>query len=221
MRAGEALYGPGPPKALHGAAIDGLGHGARPEPVGRPGGAGSGRRRGPHRVVGRRRRRVAEEGAVHVVGRDGGVAVVVVVHGGEGGLQVGPLGVLPLPLVRVLVAPQRLRRREVAAAVVALELALFAAAAAVRGHRAPVVVVGRVLRGAGAGRRGLLVLLMPLVGVVVGELVAEEPDGGVPRRRRCHGLPDERQLREGVDAAHLLQRRRHGRPCSFNSVDPY
>jgi hypothetical protein len=39
-------------------------------------------------------------------------------------LHLHSLGMLPLALVRVLVAPERLRRREVPAAVVALELAV-------------------------------------------------------------------------------------------------
>jgi len=151
---------------------------------------------------------VVVEEAVHVAGH-------VAVHG-EGGLEVGPLGVLPLPLVRVLVPAQRLRRREVAAAVVALELPLggrsgrgrrsraaaLGAAVALGRDRAAVGVVG------GVGRGVLLLLGLPLL--VVGEVAAEQPDGGVPRLRRRRGRPDERQLREGVDAAHLL-RLRHGR----------
>jgi hypothetical protein len=52
---------------------------------------------------------------------------VVVVHATSGGrhsgLHLHPLRVLSLALVRVLVASKRLRRREVPAAVVALELA--------------------------------------------------------------------------------------------------
>lgn len=48
-------------------------------------------------------------------------AVLVVVVARKGRLEVGPLGVLPLALVRVLVAAEGLGGREVAAAVVALE----------------------------------------------------------------------------------------------------
>ena len=76
------------------------------------------------RQRGRQRRRLVEAAEVVVVVEEAvHVAGDVAVHG-EGGLEVGPLGVLALALVRVLVPAQRLRRREVAAAVVALELPL-------------------------------------------------------------------------------------------------
>jgi hypothetical protein len=167
----------------------------------------------PHRVVRRRRgRRQRRRGRVVVEAAERMVVVVeeavhvagdVAVHG-EGGVEVGPLGVLALALVRVLVPAQRLRCREVAAAVVALEHALGRrrlAAVALRRDRA--VVVGRV--------RGVLGRLRHHL--VAGELAAEQPDGVRPRlllrRRRRGRRTDEGQLRERVDAAHVL-RLRHG-----------
>ena len=65
--------------------------------------------------------------------------------GGHRRLHLHPLGVLPLAFMRILVAAERLRRREVPAAVVALELA-----AAVGGSGAATAA----LRGGGGGRGG-------------------------------------------------------------------
>ena len=59
--------------------------------------------------------------------------------GGHRRLHLHPLGVLPLAFMRVLVAAERLRRREVPAAVVALELA---------------AAVGGSGSGGGGGSRG-------------------------------------------------------------------
>nr|GMC86151.1 hypothetical protein Iba_chr04dCG8230 [Ipomoea batatas] len=65
------------------------------------------------------------------------MAVELRVGGGEaavdhGGLEIRPFGVLPFPLVRVLVAAEGLRSGEIPAAVVALEFpAAFAAVAVI------------------------------------------------------------------------------------------
>ena len=120
---------------------------------------------------------VAEE-AVEVRAGQVGAAVR-----SEGGLEVRPPRMLPLPLVRVLVPAQRLQRREVAAAVVALEPPLPAGGC--RRLAASLPVPGR--------SRRVLLEQQQLVGghlllVVVGEVPVEEVDaGGVPaaRRRRC------------------------------------
>jgi hypothetical protein len=113
---------------------------------------------------------------------------VGVVHG-HGALVLRALGVLPLPLVRVLVPAQRLRRRELAAAVVALELAPSAAAVARRLARGG-AAEPRTIAGRGGGRGG----------GVRRDVEAEQPDGrgaGAGRGRRLGS--DERELRERLD----------------------
>jgi len=176
---------------------------------------------GPRGVVRRRSRRglVPRHAEAVVVGlvasseggvRVGMVARVVGVMHGHRALVLRALRVLPLPLVRVLVPAQRLRRREVPAAVVALELPGPSSAAAVTACRrfGSGVVGGAFVDGAiffhvGGGGR-------PRGSGVRWDVDAEQPDAGCPgaSRRRllllllagCGRRADERQLREGVDA---------------------
>jgi hypothetical protein len=198
----------------HRAAVDRLGHGARSAAV-VPGHAGwSGGRDvvvGPGGVVrwwlvaGHVRRRGDEAVVMVVAAAEGRVRVggVVALHG-HGALELRALRVLPLPLVRVLVAPERLRRREVPAAVVALELATTAATCT--GRRRSRRLPGRSGADGGSisvgdgGRRP------------VGRKVeAEETDGRRGARpaclcRRRRPGPHERELREGVDVRGAIRR---------------
>jgi hypothetical protein len=178
-----------------GAAVDGLRQGAGPAVV--SGHHWRSSLRGPRGVVRRRSRRwglvarhaealllvVASEGGVRV-----GVAWVVGVMHGHRALVLRALRVLPLPLVRVLVPAQRLRRREVPAAVVALELAPSAGAIACtctctrRARRRRLARYGGAgggsVTGCGGGRGG-----------VGWDLEAEQPDRRrTGRGRRLRGL---------------------------------
>ena len=219
-RRGGHGNGRDPPESgsRHGAAVDGLRQGAGGPAVvsghhhRRRSGSLRGMVAGPRGVVRRRSRRglvPRHAEAVVVASSEGGVRVgmvacrVVRVMHGHRALVLRALRVLPLPLVRVLVPAQRLRRREVPAAVVALELAPCAAAAAAvactctgtRHHHLAARCGGAAGRGSitgcGGGRDG-----------VGWNLEAEQPDrrGTGRGRRRLRGLgADEGELREGLD----------------------
>jgi hypothetical protein len=180
-----------------GAAVDRLRQGAGPAVV-----SGHQRRSGVREVAGPRgvvRRGLVARHAelVVVVAGEGGVRVGVVrvvvgVMHGHRALVLRALRVLPLPLVRVLVPAQRLRRREVPAAVVALELAPSAAAIACTGTRHR-----RLARYGGAGCGSIAGSCGRGRGGGVGwDLEAEQSDRrGTGRGRRLRGLgADEGEL---------------------------
>jgi hypothetical protein len=179
-----------------GAAVDRLRQGAGPAVV-----SGHQRRSGVREVAGPRgvvrRGLVARHAELVVVAGEGGVRVGVVrvvvgVMHGHRALALRALRVLPLPLVRVLVPAQRLRRREVPAAVVALELAPSAAAIACTGTRHR-----RLARCSGAGCGSIAGSCGRGRGGGVGwDLEAEQSDRrGTGRGRRLRGLgADEGEL---------------------------
>lgn len=139
--------------------------------------------------------------------------------GGHHRLQVGALRVLPLALVRVLVAAERLRRREVAAAVVALELAPAAGIrkstrTTRRGIRTTVVVIVIVITigggsGGGGGGGGSGSFLDVGSRGVVRDVDPEEADGrggsgGGGGLVAGRGGADEGELGEGVDGHEVV-----------------
>lgn len=73
---------------------------------------------------------------------------------GHCGLHLHPLRVLPLALMRVLVASERLRRREVSAAVVALELAAAVGGSCDDGGAGTATAALRGGSGGGSSGRG-------------------------------------------------------------------
>jgi hypothetical protein len=201
QRRGGHVDGRGSPEcgSRHGASVDRLRQG--------PGAAvvpGNHRRgsllevAGPRRAVRRQppRRRLVTRHAEAVVAGEGRVGVragVVGVHG-HGALVLRALGVLPLPLVRVLVPAQRLRRRETPAAVVALELAPSTAVATRARPRRRLARGGAAGPGTVAGRGG------GRGGGVRRDVEAEQADGrGAGAGRGLRLGPDERELRERLD----------------------
>jgi len=113
----------------------------------------------------------------------------------HGGLQVGPLGVLPLALVRVLVPAEGLGGRKVATAIVALELppCLNGTRGSRGGGGGGAVGCVCLCSGRGRGRffgRGIRLEFDP-----------EEANGGVGRGGGIRGFwrgADKRKLGEGV-----------------------
>lgn len=134
-----------------------------------------------------------------------GVAVEVVVCGGDDGrgvVEVGSLGVLPLPLVGVLVAAEGLGGGEVPAAVVALELPAALPSSTTVGGGGGVGAAAFVVVGCGAFIR--------VCGG--GEIDAEEADARGSGSGGCGGGfgggagggPEEGELREGVNVHEIM-----------------
>lgn len=126
--------------------------------------------------------------------------------GGHRGLHLHALGVLPLAFVRILVAPERLRRREVPAAVVALELAAAAAAAVGGGPAAAAALRGGSGGGSSSSGRGIFIRVSLRWGVR--DVDAEDADAGVvgASTGRGGGALQERKLGEGRDVAEVTSR---------------
>lgn len=150
-------------------------------------------------VVGGGPRLVVSRHVVASTGSEGGGGVVIeeevgggrigegrrVTGAGEGGLEVGALGVLALALVGVLMAAEGLGGGEVAATVVALEL--------------PAALLPAGRPGAGADILGVLVLVLGTAvggagGFLLVELHTKEADVPLP----CWCRSNKRELGEGV-----------------------